>query len=135
MLIFRIMISILDWLIYPETNTNEKPSQVIYRFRTIENWIIHRRQQNKFTSLKRRSLKISKRLVIYRFVSDKNRTVIANKFAKLELKSSTEKCTFVPDAGALFNRFIAPTIDESVLNFFERLYKPPKYFGYKESEL
>lgn len=51
---------------------------------------------------------------------DKNRTVIANKFGKLGQKSSksplTGRCTFVPDADALFNRFTAPIIDESVLN-------------------
>ena len=59
---------------------------------------------------------------INRFVSDKNRTVIANKFATLGDKSSksplTGRSTFVPDAGALFNRFTAPIIDESVLNIF-----------------
>ena len=59
---------------------------------------------------------------IKRFVSDKNRTFNANKFAKLGNKSSksplTGRCTFVPDAGALFNRFIAPIIGESVLNIF-----------------
>lgn len=50
------------------------------------------------------------------------RTVIANRFAKLGGNSSksllTERCTFVPDAGALFYRFIAPIMDESVLNIF-----------------
>ena len=68
---------------------------------------------------------------INRFVSDKNRTVIANKFAKLGDKSSwrplTGRWTFAPDAGALFNRFTAPIIDESVLDLFV------KYFGYKRN--
>ena len=50
------------------------------------------------------------------------RTVIANKFAKLGGNSSKipliERCTFVPDAGALFYRFTAPIMDESVLNIY-----------------
>ena len=59
---------------------------------------------------------------INRFVSNKNRTFNAKKFAKLGNKSSksplTGRCSFVPEAGALFNRFTAPIIDESVLNIF-----------------
>ena len=55
-------------------------------------------------------------------MSDKNRTVIANKFAKLGDKSSksplTGRCTFALDAGALLNPFTSPMIDESVLNIF-----------------
>ena len=53
---------------------------------------------------------------INRFASDKNRTFIANKFAKLGDNSS--KSPFVPDTGALFSRFTAPIIDESLLNIF-----------------
>lgn len=49
-----------------------------------------------------------------RFVSDKNRTVIADKFAKLGNKSSksplNERCIFVPNAVALFNHSTAPRL-------------------------
>ena len=56
---------------------------------------------------------------INRFVSDKNRTVIVNKFAKLCDKLSkspvTRRCTYGSDVGAMFNRHTAPITDESVL--------------------
>ena len=77
---------------------------------------------------------------INRFVSDRNRTFIANKFAKLGVKSSrsplTGRCTFVPDAGALFNRFTAPIIDESDLNIFVKdCTNHPSILAIKEIEL
>ena len=56
---------------------------------------------------------------INRFVSDKTRTVITNKFAKLGDKSGksplTRRCTYGPGVGATFNRLTAPMIDKSVL--------------------
>ena len=78
---------------------------------------------------------------IKRFVSDKNRNAIADKFAKLGDKSSkgplTGRCTFVPDAGALFNRFTAPNIiDESVLNVLVKYCtNQPSILAIKEIEL
>lgn len=77
---------------------------------------------------------------INRFVWDKNRTVIANKFATLGDKSSksphTGRCTSVPDAGALFNCFTAPIIDESVLNIFLKdCTNHPSILAIKEIEL
>ena len=73
------------------------------------------------------------------FVWDKDRTVIANKLAKLGDKSSksplTGRCTFVPNAGALFNRFTAPIIDESVLNLFLKDFtNKPSILAIKEIE-
>ena len=77
---------------------------------------------------------------IKRFVSDRNRTVIANKFGDLGDKSSksplTGRCTFVPDADALFNRFTAPIIDESGLNLFVKdSTNQPSILAIKEIEL
>ena len=75
-----------------------------------------------------------------RFVSDKIRTVIAKKFAELDDKSSlsplNERCTFVPNAVALFNHSTAPIIDESVLNIFvKECTNHPSIFAIKEIEV
>ena len=77
---------------------------------------------------------------INRFASDKNRTFIANKFAKLGDNSSKSPlngiCTFVPDASSLFNRFPAPIIDESLLNIFvKNCTNHPSILAIKEIEL
>lgn len=74
------------------------------------------------------------------FVSYKNRTVIDNKFSELDDKSSesplNERCTFVPNAVALFNHSTAPIIDESVLNIFVKdCTNHPSILAIKEIEV
>ena len=66
--------------------------------------------------------------------------LLPTKFGDLGDKSSksplTGRCTFVPDAGLLFNRFAAPIIDESGLNFFVKDSTiQPSILAIKEIEL